>query len=86
MMRKLAVVGRTLQERNLQKIRDTAANCGFTVDFYAENMLPPELAAQYEVLYGLPSPKLLPRMTGMKWFHSCAAGVDAYVNIIIHSE
>ncbi len=77
-MKKLAVVGRTFQPRNLQKIRETAASCGFSVDFYTENKLPPEAAAQYEVLYGLPSPKLLPQMTSLKWFHSCAAGVDAY--------
>ena len=78
-MKRIAVVGRNFRPRNLQKLRDTAASCGFSVDFYAENMLSPELAAQYEVLYGLPSPKLLPLMTNLKWFHSAAAGVDAYV-------
>ena len=78
-MKRIAVVGRNFRPRNLQKLRDTAASCGFSVDFYAENMLSPELAAQYEVLYGLPSPKLLPLMTELKWFHSAAAGVDAYV-------
>ena len=72
-------MGRNFRPRNLQKLRDTAASCGFSVDFYAENMLSPELAAQYEVLYGLPTPKLLPLMTNLKWFHSAAAGVDAYV-------
>ena len=85
-MRKIAVVGRTFQERNLQKMRDTAAECGFTVDFYAENVLSPETAAQYEVLYGLPSPRLLPLMTNMKWFHSCAAGVDAYVKEDLYAD
>lgn len=78
-MKKLAIVGRTFQPANLEKIRNTAQSCGFSVDFYAENMLSPELSAQYEVLYGLPSPRLLPLMTNLKWFHSCAAGVDAYV-------
>ena len=78
-MKRIAVVGRNFRPRNLQKLRDTAASCGFSVDFYAENMLSPELAAQYEVLYGLPTPKLLPLMTELKWFHSAAAGVDAYV-------
>lgn len=78
-MKRIAVVGRNFRPRNLQKLRDTAASCGFSVDFYAENMLSPELAAQYEVLYGLPTPKLLPLMTNLKWFHSAAAGVDAYV-------
>ena len=78
-MKRIAVVGRNFRPRNLQKLRDTAASCGFSMDFYAENMLSPELAAQYEVLYGLPSPKLLPLMTNLKWFHSAAAGVDAYV-------
>ncbi len=85
-MKKLAVVGRTFQPRSLQKIRDTAKSCGFTVDFYVENKLTPETAAQYEVLYGLPSPKLLPLMTGMKWFHSCAAGVDAYVKEDLYAD
>jgi len=78
-MKKLAVVGHTFQPHNLQKIQTAAADCGFLVDFYAENRLAPELAAHYEVLYGLPSPRLLPLMTNLKWFHSCAAGVDAYV-------
>ena len=64
-MRKIAVVGRTFQKRNLQKMRDTAAECGFTVDFYTENVLSPQTAAQYEVLYGLPSPRLLPLMTNL---------------------
>lgn len=85
-MRKIAVVGRTFQERNLKKIRDTAADCGFIVDFYTENKLTPETAAQYEVLYGLPSPKLLPLMTNMRWFHSCAAGVDAYVKEELYAD
>ena len=78
-MKRIAVVGRNFRPRNLQKLRDTAASCGFSVDFYAENTLSPELATQYEVLYGLPTPKLLPLMTELKWFHSAAAGVDAYV-------
>ena len=85
-MKKLAVAGRTFQPRSLQKIRETAASCGFTVDYFTENLLPPEVAAQYEVLYGLPSPKLLPLMTGMKWFHSCAAGVDAYVKEELYAD
>ena len=85
-MKKLAVVGRTFQPRSLQKIRDTSASCGFTVDYFTENLLSPEVAAQYEVLYGLPSPKLLPLMTGMKWFHSCAAGVDAYVKEELYTD
>ena len=85
-MKKIAVVGRTFQPRNLQKIRDTAERCGFQVDFFNENLLLPEVAAQYEVLYGLPSPRLLPLMTGMKWFHSCAAGVDAYVKEDLYAD
>ena len=85
-MKKLAVVGRTFQPHNLQKLRDTVQSCGFSVDFYAENMLTPALAAQYEVLYGLPSPRLLPLMTNMKWFHSCAAGVDAYVKEDLYAD
>ena len=85
-MKKIAVVGRTFQERSLEKMRTTAADCGFTVDFYAENKLTPEAAAQYEILYGLPSPKLLPLMTNLKWFHSCAAGVDAYVKPELYAD
>lgn len=85
-MKKLAIVGRTFQPANLEKIRNTAQNCGFSADFYAENMLTPGLAQQYEVLYGLPSPRLLPLMTNLKWFHSCAAGVDAYVKEGLYSD
>ena len=85
-MKRIAVVGRNFRPRNLQKLRDTAASCGFSVDFYAENTLSPELAAQYEVLYGLPTPKLLPLMTELKWFHSAAAGVDAYVKKELYAD
>ena len=77
-MRKIAVLSSFMEEHHIAKIRATAAACGFAVDFYADDKLPRENAADYEVLYGLVGPGFLKYMTGLKWFCTPSAGVEPY--------
>ncbi len=76
-MRKLAVSASFLQKDHCAKILETAQRCGFTPDFYIETPLTPSQAADYEVIYGEPSRKLLRAATSLRWFCSCYAGVEA---------
>ena len=77
-MRKIAVLSSFMEEHHIAKIRDTAAACGFAVDFYADDKMPKEKAADYEILYGLVGPGFLKYMTGLKWFCTPSAGVEPY--------
>lgn len=77
-MRKIAVLSSFMEEHHITKIRETAAACGFAVDFYADDKMPKENAADYEVLYGLVGPGFLKYMTNLKWFCTPSAGVEPY--------
>ena len=77
-MRKIAVLSSFMEEHHVEKIRTLAENCGFTADFYADDRIPREKFADYEVLYGMPGPALLKHMTALKWFCTPSAGVEPY--------
>ena len=77
-MRKIAVLSSFMEEHHIAKIRETAVACGFAVDFYADDKMPKENAADYEVLYGLVGPGFLKYMTNLKWFCTPSAGVEPY--------
>lgn len=77
-MRKIAVLSSFMEEHHIEKIREVAARCGFTIDFYPDDRLPKERCAEYEVLYGMPGPSLLKYMTALKWFCTPSAGVEPY--------
>ena len=77
-MRKIAVLSSFMEEHHIEKIREVAARCGFTIDFYPDDRLPKEKCAEYEVLYGMPGPSLLKYMTALKWFCTPSAGVEPY--------
>lgn len=77
-MRKIAVLSSFMEEHHITKIRETAAACGFTADFFPDDRIPKEQAADYEVLYGLVGPGYLKYMTGLKWFCTPSAGVEPY--------
>ena len=73
-MRKIAVVATFLAEKHRLKIRETAEKYGFSVDFYEKDPL--ARAPEYEVIYAPPSPALLRAATSLRWYCSCAAGVE----------
>lgn len=77
-MRKIAVLSSFMEEHHVEKIRTLAENCGFTADFYADDRIPREKFADYEVLYGMPDASLLKDMTNLKWFCTPSAGVEPY--------
>ena len=77
-MRKIAVLSSFMEEHHIEKIREVAARCGFTIDFYPDDRLPKEKCAEYEVLYGLVGPGFLKYMTNLKWFCTPSAGVEPY--------
>ena len=77
-MRKIAVLSSFIEEHHIEKICKTAADCGFTADFYPEDIIPKEKAAEYEVLYGLVGPGFLKHMANLKWFCTPSAGVELY--------
>lgn len=77
-MRKIAVLESFFAPHHRAAVDDTAARCGFTVDYYPAFQLPPERAHEYEVIYGLPRRSALKRATALKWFSSASSGVDHY--------
>ena len=77
-MRKIAVLSSFMEEHHIEKIRTLAESCGFTADFYADDRIPREKFADYEVLYGMPGASLLKHMTNLKWFCTPSAGVEPY--------
>jgi len=79
-MRKIAAVTAFLDDNHRAKITETAARCGFEVDFYHGDMLPEEKAAEYEVIFGMPKRRCLKSMTNLKWFCASFAGVDSVVD------
>ena len=80
-MRKIAVYDNFTEPKHRQRINDTAAKCGFAVDYYAApQTVPPEKRGEYEVIYGMPKPSELKSFTNLKWFCGSFAGVDAYLD------
>ena len=80
-MRKIAVYDNFTEPKHRQQIDETAARCGFTVDYFtAPQTVPPEKRGEYEVIYGMPKPSELKDFTALKWFCGSFAGVDAYLD------
>lgn len=77
-MRKLAVLESFFQPHHRAAVDETAARCGFTVDYYPAFGLPAERAGEYEVIYGLPRTDVLIHATALRWFNSGSSGVDHY--------
>ena len=77
-MRKIAVLSSFMEEHHIQKVTETAAACGFTVDFYPEDTVPAHKRAEYEVLYGLVDAAEIKDMVALKWFCTPSAGVEPY--------
>ena len=67
-----------------EQIEKTAAECGYSVDFYPDGHLPPERAAEYEIVYGCCLPGELKAAANLKWFCCSFAGVDIYMDESIY--
>lgn len=78
-MRKIAVYDNFTEEKHRRQIDETAARCGFTVEYY-HGSIPAEKRGEYEVVYGMPPRKELKDLTGLKWVCGSFAGVDAYLD------
>ena len=52
-MKKIAAVESFFSPEHRATLEKTAAECGFSVDYYPEGHLPADRAAEYEVIYGL---------------------------------
>ena len=79
-MKKIAAVESFFSPEHRATLEKTAAECGFSVDYYPEGHLPADRAAEYEVIYGLCPPDELKAAANLKWFCCSFAGVDAYIN------
>lgn len=79
-MKKIAAVESFFSPEHRATLEKTAAECGFSVDYYPEGHLPADRAAEYEVIYGLCPPDELKAAANLKWFCCSFAGVDAYMN------
>ncbi len=58
-MRKIAAVESFFSPEHRAAIDKTAAECGFTVDYFTQGHLPADKAADYEVIYGMCPPREL---------------------------
>lgn len=80
MSRKLCVCLDFLEPSHIEKIKTTAADCGFTAEFFKAGELDAAAASlsESEVIFGS-SPKVLSLASEkLNWFCSQTAGVDAY--------
>lgn len=78
-MRKIAVCIAFSEESHRSRINDTAAELGFTVDYFdtPEAMLP--TIEDYEVIYGHPAPEIVRKAKNLKWMCSDFAGIEKYL-------
>ena len=79
-MRKIAAVESFFSPEHRETIEKTAAECGFTVDYFSDGHLPADQAADYEIIYGLCSPKDIKAAVNLRWLCCSFAGVDAYTS------
>lgn len=79
-MKKIAVAEKFYEPHHIRQIDAAAAKHGYTVDYYLDGVVPRQHAAEYEILFGAPDPAILKEMASLKWFCSCFAGVEKYVD------
>lgn len=80
-MRKIAVYDNFTEPKHREMIDNTAAECGFTVDYYVSPAtVPPERRGDYEIIYGMPPRGDIKDFRSLKWFCGSFAGVDAYLD------
>ena len=79
-MRKIAVYDHFTEEKHRRLIDDTAARCGFAVDYYPNTSVPADKRECYEIIYGDPDPRELKTFPNLKWFCGSFAGVDIYLD------
>ena len=79
-MKKIAVAEKFYEPHHIRQIDAAAAKYGYTVDYYLDGVVPRQHAAEYEILFGAPDPAILKEMASLKWFCSCFAGVEKYVD------
>ena len=83
-MKKIAAADVFFTPEHREQIEKTAAECGYSVDFYPDGHLPPERAAEYEIVYGCCLPGELKAAANLKWFCCSFAGVDIYMDESIY--
>lgn len=83
-MKKIAASDVFFTPEHREQIEKTAAECGYSVDFYPDGHLPPERAAEYEIVYGCCLPGELKAAANLKWFCCSFAGVDIYMDESIY--
>lgn len=86
-MKKIAVYDNFTEPKHREKINETAARFGFTVDYYVmPEKAPAEKRGEYEILYGAPEPGELKAFTGLKWFCSSFAGVNVFLDDTLYAN
>ncbi len=83
-MKKIAAVEKFFSPEHRAKIQETAAACGYAVDFYTEGHLPADKAADYEIIYGMCPTQDLKAAANLKWLCCSFAGVDGYMDESIY--
>ena len=84
-MRYIAVFCHFLTEEHRCRIRQAAAELGFTADFYERSsQVPQELLERYEVIYGAIAPKRVRTFPRLRWLCLDSAGADRFVDESIY--
>lgn len=86
-MRKIAVYDNFTEPKHRKMIDDTAAQFGFTVDYYVKPAtVPSEKRGDYEIIYGMPPREDIKDFQNLKWFCGSFAGVDAYLDDSLYPD
>ena len=81
-MKKIAAADVFFTPEHREQIEKTAAECGYSVDFYPDGHLPPERAAEYEIVYGC----CLPGELIMKICCICFCGVLLVSGVVNYNK
>ena len=78
MSEKIGVIIDFLTPAYEKTLRDTAARCGYDIEFFPSSKAAEGNVDDCTILYGHPSQRVIAGARSLKWYASCWAGVDRF--------
>ena len=78
MSEKIGVIIDFLTPEYEKTLRDTAARCGYDIEFFPSSKAAEGSVDDCTILYGHPSQRVIAGARNLKWYASCWAGVDRF--------
>ena len=78
MAKKIGVIIEFLNERYRREINETAARCGYEVEYFPSSEAAVGNVDDFEILYGHCSRRVIRSAKSLKWYCCCWAGIDHF--------